>query len=65
MNNSKTPVLYSWTINRSGAAVTVHHSHGKVTNITKVTLDAGGKIIAIAKSGLVYELSLEESDSLG
>lgn len=49
------PILYSWTAVRSGAAITVTHSCGRVANVTGIgVLD--GKVVASKGDGTTYEL---------
>jgi len=57
--------LYSWTIRRAGAAVTVSHSCGKITGITLVEpewvhetpqADAARVIVATGRDGRKYQL---------
>lgn len=49
------PVLYSWTAVRSGAAITVTHSCGKVVNVTGIG-EIDGHIIASKGDGSTFEL---------
>lgn len=47
--------LYSWTATRSGGAITVTHSCGKITVILTISVH-DGKVIATGGDGRQYEL---------
>lgn len=49
------PTLYSWTAVRSGAAITVTHSCGKVVNVTGIGV-IDGKVLASKADGSTFEL---------
>ena len=49
--------LYSWSIVRSGAAMTIRHSCGNLTGFAEVRYDPNAhKIIATLKDGRQFEL---------
>lgn len=56
------PVLYSWTAVRSGAAITVTHSCGKVAGITGIG-EIDGRIIAGKGDGSTYELYVPQGEN--
>jgi hypothetical protein len=49
-------ILYSWSIRRSGAAMTITHSCGRVVNVERVEPDTLGKVIAYKATGEAFEL---------
>ena len=53
------PVLYSWTAVRSGAAITVTHSCGKVVNVSGIGV-IDGKVLASKPDGSTFELHVPD-----
>lgn len=49
------PKLYSWTAIRSGAAITISHSCGKVVNVSGIGV-IDGKVLATKPDGTTFEL---------
>lgn len=47
--------LYSWEIRRSGGAMSITHSCGKITGIALVN-SVGGNIVAVDGTGRKYRL---------
>jgi hypothetical protein len=50
------PVLYSWSIRRSGAAMTITHSCGRVVNVVDIWMTPGGRVIARKATGEHFQL---------
>ncbi len=47
--------LYSWNVKRAGAAMTVTHSCGKITNVDMIQPE-NGEIVATCKDGRKFAL---------
>lgn len=50
------PILYSWSVRRSGAAMTINHSCGRVVNVERIEPNATGEVIAYKANGGTYWL---------
>lgn len=50
------PILYSWSVRRSGAAMTISHSCGKIVNVTRIEPNADRHIIAYKDNGERFRL---------
>lgn len=42
--------LYSWQARRAGAGITLSHSTGKIVNVTSISVNEGGQVVAVAPS---------------
>ena len=55
----KLGILHDWSAKRSGAAITITHSTGRISGVAEITVKDGA-LVAIGISGDWYELTVKQ-----